>query len=187
MAIASLAVLCKDGNAASGKAGVSTAEAIAAYEGTAEAARDPAEKEVEVPKDMKLVLLVGQSNMSGRAPVTDEFKKPIDRCYKLNRDGKWALATNPFHFDRKSELGLDAKVPVIVGEIGRWMRKDGDHAAKVNPAIHECANRVVNCACVSAEGLKNQDPHHFDGPSVKALGDRYYEAWKSQRSAIGSR
>ena len=120
--------------------------------------------------------------------MTDEFKKPIDRCYKLNRDGKWALATNPFHFDRKSELGLDAaKVPVIVGEIGRWMRKDGDHAAKVNPAIHECANRVVNCACVSAEGLKNQDPHHFDGPSVKALGDRYYEAWKSQRSAIGSR
>ena len=259
---------------------MSTAEAIAAYEGTAEAARDPLEKEVEAPKDMKLVLLVGQSNMSGRAPVTKEFKKPIERCYKLNRDGKWALATNPFHFDRKYcgvgpadefarryladhpgetiglvpcavggsplsswvpakngrkgenfrralertkiaqtngkiiailwhqgetdaakasaeqlmeyypkgfadtvaafrlKLGLDAKVPVIVGEIGRWMRKDGDHAAKVNPAIHECANRVVNCACVSAEGLKNQDPHHFDAPSVKTLGTRYYEAWK---------
>ena len=80
-----------------------------------------------------------------------------------------------------------AKVPVIVGEIGRWMRNDGDHAAKVNPAIHECTNRVENCACVSSEGLKNQDQHHFDGPSVKTLGDRYYEAWKSQRAAIGSR
>ena len=278
--ILSLAGVCKDGSAGSAKAGMSTAEAIAAYEGTAAAARDPAEKEVEAPKDMKLVLLVGQSNMSGRAPVTDEFKKPIDRCYKLNRDGKWVAATNPFHFDRKycgvgpadefarryladhpgetlglvpcavggsplsswvpaekgrtgenfrraierakaaqvngefiailwhqgetdaakasaeqlmeyypkgfadmvaafrSKLGLDAKVPVIVGEIGRWMRKDGDHAAKVNPAIHECTNRVVNCACVSAEGLKNQDPHHFDALSVKTLGDRYYEAWK---------
>ena len=280
-AIFSLAGVCKDGNVASGKAGMSTAESIAAYEGTTEAARDSAEKSVEAPKNMKLVLLVGQSNMSGRAPVTDEFKKPIDRCYKLNRDGKWALATNPFHFDRKycgvgpadefvrryladhpgetiglvpcavggsplsswipakkgrkgenfrraierakaaqangefiailwhqgetdaakasaeklmeyypkgfvdmvaafrSELGLDAaKVPVIVGEIGRWMRNDGDHAAKVNPAIHECTNRVENCACVSSEGLKNQDQHHFDGPSVKTLGDRYYEAWK---------
>jgi hypothetical protein len=87
----------------------------------------------------------------------------------------------------RSKLGLDAKVPVIVGEIGRWMRNDGDHAAKVNPAIHECTNRVENCACVSSEGLKNQDQHHFDGPSVKTLGDRYYEAWKSQRAAIGSR
>ena len=287
--IVSLAGVCKDGNAASGKAGMSTAEAIAAYEGTAEAARDPAEKEVEAPKNMKLVLLVGQSNMSGRAPVTDEFKKPIERCYKLNRDGKWTLATNPFHFDRKycgvgpadefarryladhpgetlglvpcavggsplsswvpakkgrkgenfrraverakiaqtngkivailwhqgetdaakasaeklmecypkgfadmvaefrSQLGLDTKVPVVVGEIGRWKRKDGDHAAKINPAIHECANLVANCACVSSEGLKNQDQHHFDAPSVKTLGARYYEAWKSQSADNGSR
>ena len=86
---------------ATNAAAMSTAESIAAYEGTAEAARDPAEKEVEAPKDMKLVLLVGQSNMSGRAPVTDEFRQPIDRCYKLNRDNKWVAATNPFHFDRK--------------------------------------------------------------------------------------
>ena len=100
-AIVSLVGVCEGGKAVTGKGTMSTAEAIAAYEGTTEAARDPAEKEVEAPKDMKLVLLVGQSNMSGRAPVTDEFKKPIDRCYKLNRDGKWVAATNPFHFDRK--------------------------------------------------------------------------------------
>ena len=100
-AMVSLVGVCGGGNAGSGKPAMSTAEAIAAYEGTAEAARDPAEKEVEAPKDMKLVLLIGQSNMSGRAPVTDEFRKPIGRCYKLNRDGKWVAATNPFHFDRK--------------------------------------------------------------------------------------
>ena len=57
-ALLSLAGVCKDGNAVSAKAGMSTAEAIAAYEGTAEAARDPTEKEVEAPKGMKLVLLV---------------------------------------------------------------------------------------------------------------------------------
>ena len=157
-AIVSLVDVCAGGNAVSAKAGMSTAEAIAAYEGTAEAARDPTEKEVEAPKDMKLVLLVGQSNMSGRAPVTDEFKKPITRCYKLNRDGKWVLATNPFHFDRKY--------------------------CGVGPA-DEFARRYLaeNCACVSSEGLKNQDQHHFDGPSVKALGARYYEAWSA---VIGS-
>ena len=53
-ALLSLAGVCKDGNAVSAKAGMSTAEAIAAYEGTAEAARDPTEKEVEAPKDMKM-------------------------------------------------------------------------------------------------------------------------------------
>ena len=49
-AIVSLAGVCGGGNAVSGKAGMSTAEAIAAYEGTAEGARDPAEKEVESAK-----------------------------------------------------------------------------------------------------------------------------------------
>ena len=68
-AIVSLTGICGSGNAGSGKPAMSTAEAIAAYEGTAETARDPAEKEVEAPKDMKLVLLVGQSNKIGRAHV----------------------------------------------------------------------------------------------------------------------
>ncbi len=52
----------------------------------------------------------------------------------------------------RSQLGLDAKVPVIVGEIGRWMRKDGDHAAKINPAIHECANRVATAPVFRRKG-----------------------------------
>ena len=37
---------------------------------------------------------------------------------------------------------------------------------------------LLSLACFCAEGLKNQDQHHFDGPSVKALGNRYYETWK---------
>ncbi len=53
-ALLSLVDVCAGGNAVSAKAGMSTAEAIAAYEGTAEAARDPTEKEVEAPKDIKM-------------------------------------------------------------------------------------------------------------------------------------
>ena len=51
-------------------------------------------------RDMKLFLLVGQSNMAGRGAVSEEDAKPIVRCLKLNRDGKWAEASTPLHFDR---------------------------------------------------------------------------------------
>ena len=231
------------------------------------------------PKGMKLVLLVGQSNMAGRAPLTDETRQPIERCWMLGRDGKWTMTSNPIHFDKpcagvgpadefarryiadhpgetlglvpcavggsplsswlpeadgpngenfrtalervkvakrhgtfvamlwhqgetdagrhtyeelmeyypkgfsriaaafRREIGND--VPVVVGEIGRWMRRDGDHAARVNPAIRECTRIVSGCACVSSEGLSNKDEHHFDAPSAKTLGSRYYNAWKS--------
>ena len=54
----------------------------------------------DVPRDMKLFLLVGQSNMAGRGTVGAADAKPIARCLKLNRDGKWVGATTPIHFDR---------------------------------------------------------------------------------------
>ena len=56
----------------------------------------------DAPRDMKLFLLVGQSNMSGRGQVSAEDAKPIARCLKLNRDGKWVEATTPIHFDRQT-------------------------------------------------------------------------------------
>ena len=54
----------------------------------------------DAPRDMKLFLLVGQSNMAGRGTVSEEDAKPIARCLKLNRDGKWAEASTPLHFNR---------------------------------------------------------------------------------------
>ena len=62
--------------------------------------RDPNERVVDPPDGMKLILLVGQSNMAGRADVPDEERKPLPNAYKLNRDDKWVAATSPFHFDR---------------------------------------------------------------------------------------
>ena len=54
----------------------------------------------DAPRDMKLFLLVGQSNMAGRGSVSAEDAKPMARCLKLNRDGKWVGASTPIHFDR---------------------------------------------------------------------------------------
>ena len=64
--------------------------------------RDPNEKVVEAPDGMSLILLIGQSNMAGRAEVPEEDRKPLPRACKLNRDDRWVAATAPFHFDRKT-------------------------------------------------------------------------------------
>ncbi|MBR1870524.1 MAG: hypothetical protein IJ802_01735 [Kiritimatiellae bacterium] len=79
----------------------------------------------------------------------------------------------------RSELGLGDDVPFIAGEIGRWMRKDGDHAAKINPTIDSIKDIVPNSAVVLSTGLTNQDQHHFDRESQRVLAKRYYEAFKS--------
>ena len=69
-------------------------------------------------------------------------------------------------------------VPFLAGEIGRWLRKDGDHAERVNPFTNLIPTKVPHSAVVSSEGLANQDPHHFTRESQLELGARYYAAWK---------
>ena len=54
------------------------------------------------PRDMKLFLLVGQSNMAGRGRVGAKAAQTMAHCLKLNRDGRWVEATTPIHFDRQT-------------------------------------------------------------------------------------
>lgn len=129
---------------------LSSAQDIARFESGGALARDPEEKPVDAPKDMKLVLCMGQSNMAGRAKMSD-----ADR-----------------------EVG-EGDIPVIAGEIGRWMRPDGDHAARINPGIGKIPSLLPRSAVVSSEGLANQDRHHFDREGQRILGGRYYDAFKS--------
>ncbi len=47
-----------------------------------------------------LYLLIGQSNMAGRAPLGDEASAPNARVMMLVENGQWALAKDPLHFDK---------------------------------------------------------------------------------------
>lgn len=47
-----------------------------------------------------LFLLVGQSNMAGRGVVEDQDRKPHPRVLMLTKDGTWAPAVEPLHFDK---------------------------------------------------------------------------------------
>ncbi len=64
---------------------------------------DPSENPVAVvPADMKLFLLIGQSNMAGRGKIEGADVGPIPDCLKLNRDCKWVPSISPIHFDRRT-------------------------------------------------------------------------------------
>ena len=48
-------------------------------------------------KKPHVYLLIGQSNMSGRAPFTEEESEIIQRCYLLNGTDEWEPAKNPLN------------------------------------------------------------------------------------------
>ena len=52
------------------------------------------------PKDMMLIVLVGQSNMAGRGKIEPEDKIPIPNVYTLDKENKWIPSVEPTHFDR---------------------------------------------------------------------------------------
>lgn len=51
---------------------------------------------------MHLFLLIGQSNMAGRGPLTAKDKLAHPRIFMLDKDDVWAPAKDPVHFDKGS-------------------------------------------------------------------------------------
>lgn len=52
------------------------------------------------PKDMKLFLLIGQSNMSGRGKVEAQDQVENPQIFMLTKDLQWVPAKDPVHFDK---------------------------------------------------------------------------------------
>lgn len=221
------------------------------------------------PENMKIFLLIGQSNMAGRGQVEAEDKVPHPRVFMLNKALAWVPAVDPLHFDKPERIGtglgktfgaviaeaqpgaviglvpaafggsaldewrpglphydnavararaalkqgklagilwhqgesdadpakaaayparfaqmiaqlrtdLEARdVPVVVGEIGRFVANGPD----INAALARLPGMVRRCGLVSAEGLTDQgDRLHFDSASFRELGRRYAKAWQA--------
>ena len=53
-----------------------------------------------------LFLLVGQSNMAGRGPMTDADQIPHARVLMLNQAGAWVPGADPLHFDKPKAVGV---------------------------------------------------------------------------------
>lgn len=55
---------------------------------------------------LDVYLLVGQSNMAGRAPLDDSSKLTDSRILMLDKGDNWVLATDPVHFDKPDIVGV---------------------------------------------------------------------------------
>lgn len=62
-----------------------------------------ADANASAPKDLHIYLLIGQSNMAGRAPIPDDAAGVLERCYLLNDKNQWEPAKNPLN--RYSTIG----------------------------------------------------------------------------------
>lgn len=53
----------------------------------------------------EIILLVGQSNMAGRAPLTDADRQADPRVLVLNRLDQWYSQGEPLHYDKPKAIG----------------------------------------------------------------------------------
>lgn len=62
------------------------------------------------PKDMKLFLLIGQSNMAGRGKVEAQDQVVNPKIFMLTKDLQWVPAKDPLHFDKPAAgVGLGSE------------------------------------------------------------------------------
>lgn len=60
-----------------------------------------------IAEEKHVYLLIGQSNMAGRATITKEESGPIDRTYLLDDEGKWEKAEAPLNRYSTIRKGLN--------------------------------------------------------------------------------
>jgi hypothetical protein len=58
----------------------------------------------QAPRDV--FLLAGQSNMAGRGVVEAQDRQPVDGVLVWNREGRWAPAIDPLHWDKPEIAGV---------------------------------------------------------------------------------
>ena len=79
----------------------------------------------------------------------------------------------------RRDLG-DARLPFVLGQLGRFAGKEWDESrAQVDAAHQAIAAGDPNIAFADAEGLtSNPDMVHFDAKSLDEFGRRYARAWE---------
>ncbi len=65
-----------------------------------------AQSKKKVDNNFHIYLLVGQSNMAGRAPIDSMSKETNTQIVMLDKNGNWVPATDPVHFDKPSVAGV---------------------------------------------------------------------------------
>lgn len=105
--------------------------------------------------------------------------------YKTYEDNFEKLLAN---LERDLSINIDT-VPLITGELGSFFitkepMKENEGLI-INSIQHHLAQKKINRYCVSAAGLNHKgDETHFDTPSLRELGKRYAEGYKTVRKKM---
>jgi hypothetical protein len=121
-----------------------------------------------------IYLLLGQSNMAGRGPLTPDLQAAGHaRVFVLNAQGQWVLAHHPLHFDKPAMAGVGpglafgvamaeanptiriGLVPCAVGgtSIDKWQPGAYDEATKTHPYDDAVARIRAAMGCGVVRGL----------------------------------
>ncbi len=80
----------------------------------------------------------------------------------------------------RKELGAE-DLPLILGEVSENITEEwnvGDSPAQLNALLHTVAKELPHCAVASSKGLTlRPDGIHFDAPSCRELGHRYFKKY----------
>ena len=88
-----------------------------------------------------------------------------------------------FFRDLREALGV-GNIPVVMGELGRYMLESPmkelfPHSSQINCEIHRAAEAIGNAGVASSEGLVTRvDGIHFNSPSLRTFGRRYFEVYQ---------
>ena len=141
------------------------------------------------PSKFEIYLLVGQSNMAGRAPVADEDKVADPRVLVLDKDDKWVTQGEPIHFDKPAVNGVgpgytfgklmaDKKPGVTIGlipcafggtSVDQWNPKSKDTKLYPPDNLYDNAIRRTKIALQSGT-LKGILWHQGESDSGKFAG-----------------
>ena len=82
----------------------------------------------------------------------------------------------------RRDLGAE-DVPVLIGELSLLIDPKynrSEYLGVMNENFAEISRRIPHCAVVSSKGLVlKEDGLHFDAPSLREFGKRYFEAYKT--------
>lgn len=102
--------------------------------------------------DFHLYLLVGQSNMAGRGPLSPEYQNLSQpEVLMLNKEGKWVTASHPLHFDKPARAGVGPGLSF------------GLEMAKANPKVRI---GLIPCA-VGGTAIESWEPGAIDPVTKK--------------------
>lgn len=132
-------------------------------------------------KPMHIYLLIGQSNMAGRADIPEEATAIIGRCFLFNAEGKWEPASNPLnrHSPIRKDLRLqklgpgysfakklleaepDARIGLVVNarggtSIDEWLAR-GDIYWSTRRRAREAAKQGVLKGVIWHQGESDED------------------------------